>query len=99
MTSKARWPRGLTVMLAVSATMMLAGCAASTPAKVEVWRDLPPSPSYLQPVTVPAPRAGEDPLAIAARERAGRGEANRRITALGRWYDAVRAEYAGESRK
>ncbi|MFD2248974.1 hypothetical protein FHS82_001091 [Pseudochelatococcus lubricantis] len=41
------------------------------------------------------PRAGDDPLAIAARERAGRGAANRRIKAIVIWYECIRITYAG----
>ncbi|MGV6876654.1 hypothetical protein ACUSIJ_28810 [Pseudochelatococcus sp. B33] len=99
MTWSRSFRRALTVPLAVSLTMMLAACAGSTQGKVEVRRDLPQFPSWGIPVTVPQPKAGDDPLVIAARERAGRGEANRRITALGQWYGAVRAEYAGEKPK
>lgn len=99
MTSKANWPLARSALLAASLTMTLAGCAGSTPAKVEVRRDLPQSPSWAIPVTVPAPKAGDDPLMVAGRERAGRGDANRRIVALRDWYEAVRADYAGEGVK
>ncbi|MBB3810069.1 hypothetical protein [Pseudochelatococcus contaminans] len=58
-------------------------------------RDLPPLPAYAETVKVRKPTLGEDPLVIAARERAGRGAANRRIKALVAWYDCVRTQYAG----
>lgn len=99
MISKANWPRARSVLLAASLTMTLAGCAGLTPAKVTVHRDLPQSPSWAIPVAVPPPKAGDDPLMIAARERAGRGDANRRIIALRDWYEAIRADYAGEGAK
>jgi hypothetical protein len=39
------------------------------------------------------PKAGEDPLAVAARERAGRVQANARIGKVADWYKALRAQY------
>lgn len=60
-----------------------------------VKRDLPPLPEWAQIVSIAKPKAGEDVLLIAARERAGRGEANRRLSALSRWYDCLRNHYQG----
>jgi hypothetical protein len=48
----------------------------------------------MKPVSVAAPKDGEPLLSIAARERAGRTQANRIITALRGWYSAVKAAYA-----
>jgi len=72
---------------------MLAGCVTSGRPVVE--RSLPPLPAYAQPVKVKDPKAGEDPLNVAARERAGRVKANRRIQDLGKWYEGVRSSYEG----
>jgi hypothetical protein len=64
----------------------LAGCAGSNNLREVIARDLPAPPAYLRPVSVAEPKAGEDMLAIAARERAGRLTANRIIrSARGQW--------------
>ena len=64
----------------------LAGCAGSSSLRDVIARDLPAPPAYLRPVTMVEPKAGEDLLAIAARERAGRLKANRIIgNARGQW--------------
>lgn len=46
-----------------------------------VKRELPGPPAYLVPINVPEPKAGENMEVIASRERAGRVDANKRITA------------------
>lgn len=73
----------------------LAGCAASNSPK-GVTRDLPQRPTWTEPVKVANPKTGENAIAVAARERAGRIEANSVITHFGEWYDSVRAGYRGE---
>lgn len=80
--------------LALSLTATLGACATSGNAVVE--RHLPPLPSYATPVKVQDPKAGDDPIAVAARERAGRVQANKRIDAVGAWYEDVRARYETE---
>lgn len=80
-------------------SVMLQGCATSTPTRVEVRRDLPQRPSWAIPVEVPAPKAGEDARLVGARERAGRYADASVILAFGAWYDTVRAEYAGGAGK
>lgn len=57
-------------------------------------RSVPGAPSYLSPVHVADPMLGEDPYAIAARERAGRLQANRRIVKGAAEWDTMAAEFA-----
>lgn len=78
-------------------TLTLAGCATFADAPPE--RLLPVSPSYARPVEVSEPRRGEDPVEVAARERAGRVAANGRLTRFGAWYSCVRSDYAAEHDK
>jgi hypothetical protein len=60
-------------------SLSLMACSASNNQLRIIDRNLPGPPSYLQPVGVKAPTLGEDPYDIAARERAGRLQANRII--------------------
>jgi len=60
-----------------------------------VRRDLPAAPGYLNPVAVPDPKAGEDMLAVAARERAGRLKANTIIRNARAQWDKLRKTYRG----
>jgi hypothetical protein len=55
---------------------------------------LPPLPTCAQPVEVAAPAVGEPLLLIAARERAGRLEANRNVACVWSWYQALREGFA-----
>lgn len=69
------------------------GCSTSGSAKV-LPRSVPGAPAYMAPVQVKAPMLGEDPYAVAARERAGRLQANRIIvTGVAEW-NAMAAEFA-----
>lgn len=61
-----------------------------------VRRDLPAAPEFAKPVVVPEPKRGETLILVAARERAGRLQANRIIVAFRDWYAGVRSDYAGE---
>lgn len=82
-------------MLAACLTLMLSGCAKS--ADVSVIRpNLPPPPDWAKAVSVTEPKADEDALVVAARERGGRIRANAVITNFHGWYENVRAGYAGE---
>ena len=54
------------------------GCSASSRQSV-IPRVIPGPPAYMVPVIVKTPTLGEDPYQIAARERAGRLQANRVI--------------------
>ena len=75
-------------------TLLLTGCAGSGSNLREVIsRELPPAPAYLQPVTVPEPRKGENAIGVAARERAGRLKANSIITSARAQWERLRAEY------
>lgn len=56
-----------------------------------VPRVLPGPPAYMQPVGVAAPVLGEDPYAVAARERAGRLQANRVIVRAAAEWNALAA--------
>ena len=72
----------------------LAACASSgSGIKDVVRRDLPAAPAYLAPVTVLEPKVGENALAVAARERAGRLKANTIIRNARRQWDSLRARY------
>jgi hypothetical protein len=73
------------------------GCATSGEQSGGLARRLPPPPGFLAAVSVPDPTAGEDLRVVAARERAGRVEANRRLGALRVWYAGLRENY-GASR-
>lgn len=74
-------------------TLMLSACAGSGSAVLE--RSLPASPEWVAPVDTPEPRAGEDTLVIAARERAAKAAANHRLIEFAGWYEGVRADYSG----
>lgn len=77
-------------------TLSLASCASSgsgSAVRDIVSRDLPPAPAYLQPVTVPDPKAGEDLVLIAGRERAGRLKANRIIVNTKTQWEKLRKDY------
>ena len=81
--------------LALFLSATLAGCVTSSRAPVQ--RHLPPLPAYANEVSVADPKAGEDPLAVAARERAGRKQANKIIGNLSDWYLGVRTSF-GDAR-
>lgn len=59
-------------------------------------RELPPKPAYVAPVPVARPADGTDWRIVALREQNARKEANSRLVRFGQWYDARRAEYAGQ---
>lgn len=83
--------------LAVLMMATLSACARSNSAAV-VARQLPPPPTWAAAVTVPDPKAGDDALAVAVRERGGRVQANRIIRQFEGWYQQLRTEYAKEMR-
>ena len=75
--------------------LLLAGCAGSgSQLRDVVSRDLPVAPAYLQPVAMPEPRAGENAVAVAARERAGRLKANTIIRNARAQWEKLRRVYA-----
>jgi hypothetical protein len=75
-------------------TLLCAGCAGSSSGVRDVIRrDLPASPGYLQPVAVPQPQQGENAVAFAARERAGRLKANRIIRNARAQWEKLRKAY------
>lgn len=57
-------------------------------------RSIPPAPSYLQPVIVPEPVLGQQPIDIAAIERAGRIQANRIIAKAREEWNKMVVEFA-----
>lgn len=71
-------------------TLMLAACSSYTEPK----RILPGPPAYAQEVRVPDPKAGEDVVVVALRERAGRRKANRIIGAMRGDWTAMKSIYA-----
>jgi hypothetical protein len=79
-------------LLVAVGCVLLAGC--NTTADVNPRRILPTTPDFAMPVGVPVPAKGESAVAVAARERAGRVAANRRIIAFREWYEAVRKAYS-----
>lgn len=72
-------------------TIWLASCATS--GKPQLARSLPPRPDFAKPEAVPDPKAGEDAVTVAARERSGRVRANARLARFGAWYDDIRTQY------
>lgn len=80
-------------MSAVCLSVMLSGCVTSDNPPLQ--RNLPAAPSYVRPVSVSDPKAGDDALVVAARERAGRIQANCVITSFKSWYEGVRTSYSG----
>ena len=80
--------------LALLMTLPLAACAGSgSGLKDVIHRDLPAAPAYLRPVAVPEPKAGENALSVAARERAGRLKANTVIRSARAQWEKLRAAY------
>ncbi len=80
--------------LALLTMLPLAACAGSgSGIKDVITRDLPAAPAYLAPVAVLEPKAGENALTVAARERAGRLKANTIIRNARRQWEDLRAAY------
>ena len=88
MTRRPRIIPGILVVLA------LAGCAEA-PGPTMSAPLLPAAPAdFGRPVTVRAPRAGEDARAYAAREKAGRLTANHRLTNDDAFYRDVETRFS-----
>lgn len=88
----ARSNRRLRALLAASlALTALSGCAGSHPTS-QAKRELPPEPAFASEVHV-VPRAEDDEIVAAGRERAGRQRANDIIVCFVAWYRGVRATY------
>jgi len=80
--------------LALLMTLLLAACAGSgSELKDVIRRDLPAAPAYLRPVAVLEPKAGENAVSVAARERAGRLKANTVIRNARAQWEKLRAAY------
>lgn len=79
------------MLAAFSLSLIVSGCVSG--GREPIARNLPPTPGFARPVSVPEPRVGEDQLAIAARERAGRKQNASTITRFRGWYEAVRKSY------
>jgi hypothetical protein len=94
--SGANWTTGLRMLGAGLLSLSLISCSASG-SKVNTavpTISLPDPPAYLRPVGVAQPQLGDDPLLVAARERAGRLQCNARInTAVADW-KAMQAFYS-----
>lgn len=73
--------------------MACAGCGASPPTEQPRARTLPPAPDYARPVKLAPLRESDDQLVVAARERAGRAEANDRISCFAAWYSDVKRNF------
>jgi len=81
-------------VLALLTTLPLVACAGSASGiKDVIRRDLPAAPAYLAPVAVLEPKAGENALSVAARERAGRLKANTIIRNARAQWQKLRAAY------
>jgi hypothetical protein len=79
---------------ALSIPWLLTACAGSGSGLREVVRrDLPAAPAYLAPVAVADPKAGENVVAVAARERAGRLKANTIIRNARSQWEQLRKTY------
>ncbi len=73
---------------------MLSSACSTLPGEPPVARQLPAEPDFARPVKIADPRPGESAIVVAARERAGRLQANRVIEAFRGFYSSVRASYA-----
>ena len=81
-------------MAALSAMMMLSGCETSGSTSNRVTtRSLPYPPAWAKAVSVPEPKAGENSVAVIARERAGRIQNQAKIEKFHDWYLTVRKKY------
>lgn len=76
--------------------MLLTLSACATSIEADTRRQLPAAPSWVEPVRTPTPKAGDNPIAVAARERAGKAQANKIIIKFKGWYDGVRMELGGK---
>jgi hypothetical protein len=99
MRSRLTWPSAMrhgpqALRLAIAALVLGTLSACNTSGDRQLARSLPAAPSYARPVLTQDPKAGEDALIVAARERMGRAQANCVITNFRDWYDRVRADYA-----
>ena len=95
MTCRPGFRKHRPAIAALSIPLLLAACAGSGSSLREVVRrDLPAAPAYLVPVTAPQPKAGEDLLSVAARERAGRLKANTIIRNARSQWEKLRKTYA-----
>lgn len=82
-----------TVLILALLSPSLMACSTSGSATV-LPRDVPRAPSYMVPVRVADPVLAEDPYEIAARERAGRLQANRIIVKGANEWNTMAAEFA-----
>lgn len=92
MPSRRSWRSPLALAAALSLGTLLSACQTSGSAQLA--RALPPAPGYVRTVTTPDPKAGEDALVVAARERLGKAQANCIIRNFSDWYERVREVYA-----
>jgi len=83
------------MLAAACLVMACAGCSTSGP-REPLARNLPLEPAFAREVMVSDPRVGEDMLVVAARERAGRLQANAVIRRFRGWYGDVRRSYGAE---
>lgn len=81
-------------MLLVSVSPILSACWTSGSAQAVTPRTVPGAPGWLAPVQVRDPQLGEDPLLVAARERAGRIQANRIISWAAKEWNQVASEFS-----
>lgn len=87
-------------LLLTMSALSLAGCVtdginlASKQAVV-----LPPAPSFLAPVAIPAIKAGDDARVTLAKMKAAAEAANLRLTYTRATYDAMRQRYGGDKLK
>lgn len=83
------------MLVVASLSLSLMGCSTSGSARI-LPRDIPGPPSYMAAVAVRDPFLGEDPYIIAARERAGRVQANRIIVSSKAEWLRQQADLAAE---
>ena len=84
----------LTLALAGLLALTLTACGAAHVTSDLTFRALPPAPVYAAPVQTKRPTADTPLITIAAKEKAAKDAANRRITAFLAWYNNVRKNYA-----
>lgn len=78
------------------ALTILTGCDQTTSDSIapKLAVQLPPVPSFMQPIAVPVLAVGEDARAALADSRGALRDANARLTQARGWYLAVRKRYA-----
>lgn len=78
-------------------SLNLMGCSTSGNRGDVLPRSIPKAPDYMKPVYVADPVLAEDPYDTAARERAGRLQANRIIVKGANEWNTMASEFSKEN--